>query len=248
MSNRSGKPKIGITTWRRDLPNFTGENDLYTLHVEYVKSVTEAGGIPILLPHSSLEDVSVYLDLLDGLIITGGGDVDPSFYGEENSGLSKGIRVIADEFELALIQQAAKRNLPILGICRGFQISQVAFGGKMMQDIHDAYPLHPRPKNAPEVTESHEVLLEEDSVLHEIYGTNRLTVNSLHHQSVMTVGEGFKIIGRSPDGIVEAVQSDTQWFAFGTQWHPEKLESEGQKVFDYFVNKIKEKNISPIKS
>ena len=205
MSSINEKPKIGITSWRRELPNSTGENDLYTLHVNYVEDVMDAGGVPILLPQSSLEDVSIHLDLLDGLIVTGGGDIDPSFYGEENTGLSMGIRVSADRFELALIQEAANRKLPTLGICRGFQLSQVAFGGKMMQDIHDAYPEHPRAKPAPEVTDSHDVKIEKDSVLFDIYGTDTLTVNSLHHQCVTAVGEGFKVIGRSPDGIIEAV-------------------------------------------
>lgn len=242
MSNTLKKPVIGITTWRRDLPNFTGENDLYTLHIQYHRAVEEAGGLSILLPHSPTTDLIQYLELLDGLIVTGGGDVDPSLYGEENNGQSAGIRTIADEFEIGVIQEAAKRRIPVMGICRGHQLLQVAFGGKLMQDIYDVYPDHPRMgKELPYTNLMHPVVLEKDSILDVLYKTGRITVNSLHHQCVSSVGKGFKAIGWSSDGIIEACQSATDWFAFGVQWHPELLGSQGQKLFDFFMDGINER-------
>lgn len=239
MSKTFKKPVIGITTWRREIPNFTGENDLYTLHVQYHRAVTEAGGVPVLLPHAPITDLVQYLDFVDAIIVTGGGDVNPVFYGEENTGQSLGIQNIADQFEIELIREAAKRNIPILGVCRGHQILQVSFGGKLMQDIYDRYPNHPRMgKEPPHTHLEHPVVLERGSLLDEIYRTDKLMVNSLHHQCVATVGKGFKAIGWSSDGMIEAAQSDTEWLAFGIQWHPELLGHLGQKVFDFFIQRV----------
>jgi putative glutamine amidotransferase len=242
MTKTFKKPVIGITTWRRDLPNFTGENDLYTLHVEYQRAVTEAGGLPVLLPHAPITDLIQYLDLLDALIVTGGGDVNPVFYGAENTGQSVGIRNDADQFEIGLIREAANRNIPTLGVCRGHQILQVSFGGKLMQDIYDRYPNHPRMgKEPPHTHLKHPVIIERGSLLDEIYQTDKLIVNSLHHQCVAAVGKGFKAIGWSSDGMIEAAQSETEWLAFGIQWHPEMLADTGQKVFDFFIQGVRDK-------
>ncbi|GHH99803.1 gamma-glutamyl-gamma-aminobutyrate hydrolase family protein [Neobacillus kokaensis] len=242
MANTRKKPVIGITTWRRDLPNFTSEDDLYTLHFHYHRAVQEAGGIALLLPHSNLADLQQYLQFFDGLVITGGGDVDPVLYGEVNKGQSFGIRTIADEFERALIQEAGKRQIPTLGICRGHQIIQVAFGGNLLQDIYDTYPEHPKMgKEPPHSHLIHPVILEKDSALEAIYGKEEITVNSLHHQCVSSVGEGFKVIGWSSDGMIEACQSETDWFALGVQWHPELLGSQGQQIFDFFIHGITER-------
>ncbi|WP_232698558.1 gamma-glutamyl-gamma-aminobutyrate hydrolase family protein [Brevibacillus daliensis] len=242
MSTIYKKPRIGITTWRRDLPTFLGEKtDLYTLGEEYVRCVIEAGGLPILLPHGPADNIMAYLDLLDGLIVSGGGDIDPLSYGEQDQGKSYDVRRSADYFEINLVQEASKRAMPTMGICRGFQLLQAAFGGKLAQDLHAIYPEHPKNEGdaAYILGQKHRVDLEEDSILAEIYGSTQRQVNTIHHQCVTKAGDGFKEIGWSEDGMIEAVQSQSDWFAFGMQWHPEKMEDPTeQKVFDYFIRYV----------
>ncbi|MFE4199603.1 gamma-glutamyl-gamma-aminobutyrate hydrolase family protein [Aneurinibacillus aneurinilyticus] len=240
-----GKPLIGITTWRRDLPTFLGERtDLYTLGPEYVESIEKAGGIAILLPHTQPKIALAYLDLIDGLLVSGGGDVDPESYGDKNSGQSYEVNAGADAFEIALVQEARKRKIPTLGICRGFQILQVAFEGTMLQDLHEAFPLHPKNEGAPEyiLSQNHKVLLEKDSILAQVYNCSIRTVNTIHHQCIQTIGKGFIPVGWSEDGIIEAVQSSTDWLALGMQWHPEKLEDEKEyALFSYFIKEVEKR-------
>lgn len=236
------RPKIGISTWRRDLPTFLGEKtDLYTLDPDYAKSVWLAGGIPILIPQTSIDLVQDYVDLLDGLIVSGGGDISPLSYEEVDSGQSYDVNVETDRFEIALIHEAAKRNLPTLGICRGFQMMQVAFGGKMLQDLHEKFPNHPKTKGSAEeiLNQRHIVDFTEDCMFAQIYRSTQYDVNTIHHQCVQSVGKGFRAVGWSEDGILEAVESETSWFALGVQWHPEKMKSpQEQELFRYFIQSI----------
>ncbi len=242
-SNQMKKPIIGITTWRRDLPTSLGEKtDLYTLDPAYARCVQQAGGIPLLLPHG-LEDVEVYLDMMDGLVVSGGGDVAPDSYGEEDLGVSYDVNAEADAFEIALLRSAAKRGMPALGICRGAQIMQVAFGGKLIQELHHLYPEHPRSSGTPEkiLNQRHEVVLAEDAQLCKIYGSTNRQVNTIHHQCIHIMGEGFRPVGWSSDGIIEAVESTTSWYALGVQWHPEKMKDAGEHaLFRVFIAKVQE--------
>lgn len=242
--NEGKIPVIGITTWRRDLPTFLGERtDLYTLDPEYSNYVKWAGGLPILLPHS-VEQVEAYLDLVDGLVVSGGGDIAPTSYGEEDLGLSYDVNVDTDHFEIELIRKAAEKRVPTLGICRGFQMMQAAFSGKLLQDLHDTYPDHPKNEGKPEyiLNQRHAVAFTEDSLLAKVYGTTRREVNTIHHQCVHTIGAGFKPIGWSEDGIIEAVESTTEWFAVGVQWHPEKLKDHSEhELFRYFIQHVRQK-------
>lgn len=235
------KPIIGITTWRRNLPTFLGEEtDLYTLDPEYASCVEHAGGLPILLGQH-IPNIDAYIEILDGLIISGGDDVDPSMYGEENLGESHVVNKQIDQFEVALIQQAQAKGIPTLGICKGFQLLNVAFGGKLLQDLHKAYPDHPRTEGSPEyiLSQRHPVRFTEDSLLSHIYGRQERMVNTIHHQCVHVLGKGFKAVGFSHDGLIEAIESTTEWFALGVQWHPEKMaDLEEAKLFHYFIRYI----------
>ncbi|MGO0063431.1 gamma-glutamyl-gamma-aminobutyrate hydrolase family protein [Brevibacillus fluminis] len=237
------KPIIGITPWRRDLPTFLGEKtDLYTLDPEYSNCIELAGGVPVILTQN-LANIASYMELLDGLVVSGGGDVDPRSYGEENSGQSYDVNEKADEFEIALLREAAARRLPVLGICRGFQMMQVAFGGAMHQDLHSVYPAHPKNQGDAEtiLAQRHPVKLAEGSWLARAYGTTERIVNTIHHQCVRVLGDGFKPVGWSEDGIVEAVEAQTQWQAIGVQWHPEKLKNEAELgLFRAFIEGIEE--------
>lgn len=241
--NAAKKPVIGITTWRRELPTFLGEKtDLYTLDPEYSNYVESAGGVPILLPHS-LEQIEAYLDLVDGLIVSGGGDIDPSSYQEVNQDQSYDVNVDVDRFELSLIRKAAEKKVPTLGICRGFQMLQVAFGGSLLQDLHGAYPEHPKNEGKPEyiLSQRHGVTFAEDSWLAKVYGTSDRMVNTIHHQCIHTLGTGFKPVAWSEDAIIEAVESETEWFAVGVQWHPEKLKDVSEhELFRFFIRHVQQ--------
>jgi len=233
------KPVVGITTWRRDFPTFLGEKtDLYTLGTEYVEWVEQAGGVAVMFPHSHAH-VDKYLDIIDVLVLSGGGDIDPANYGQQNDGLSYEINPDADRFEISLIRKAADRKLPTFGICRGFQIMQVAFGGDMLQDLQAQYPEHPSIAGSPEqiLGQRHKVRFLPDSFMARAYGSLELEVNTIHHQCVRTLGKGFKATAWSEDGIIEAAESETDWLAMGVQWHPEKIAD--LELFREFLNEVK---------
>jgi len=239
--SKQRKPIIGITPWRRDLPTFLGEQtDLYTLDPEYSNCVELSGGLPVILSHN-VANINAYLEIIDGLIVSGGGDVDPRSYGQENHGQSYDVNADADLFEITLIKEAAKKGIPTLGICRGFQMLQVAFGGNLLQDLHGEYPQHPKNQGKPEyiLSQRHSINLTEDSWLANVYGTTHRVVNTIHHQCIHRLGKGFKPVGWSEDGIVEAVESESDWLAIGVQWHPEKLKDAfEQELFQHFIKHV----------
>lgn len=244
LQNDHHPPIIGITTWRMQLTNLPRgrtENDLDTLSHEYVAAVFAAGGLPVLLPQGTKRDAADFVRCLDGLLLSGGGDIDPRSYGEVNEGLSSDTSLAADRFEMALIHEAKKRKLPTLGICRGLQVLSVAFGGTMHQDLHPLYPRHPvvKGKTREEILPMrHSIRLKPGCQLEQVFGCTTLEVNSIHHQCVRQLGEGLEAVGWSEDGIIEAVESTDDWLCWGVQWHPEKM---GQQVlFEAFIQKVKE--------
>jgi putative glutamine amidotransferase len=239
------RPIIGITCWRQHLTKVLEgrtETNLYTLAEEYVACVRKAGGLPVLLPHGRPGDAARYLSIMDGLLLSGGGDIDPISYGEVNEGLSYDTNMAADQFEMALIHEAKKLNIPTLGICRGVQILTVAFGGKMHQELHHIYPRHPKVKGKEReeiLALRHGLRLKPGSQLAQVYGCTEMEVNSIHHQCIRSMGQGFDAVGWSEDGIIEAIESTGSWLCWGVQWHPEKMEGQ-QVIFDAFIQKVKE--------
>ncbi|MGI8824620.1 MAG: gamma-glutamyl-gamma-aminobutyrate hydrolase family protein [Chloroflexota bacterium] len=216
-------PVIGITAWRRSLPTFLGEKtDLYTLGREYVDSVLRAGAEPLIIPRA--RSAPAILDALDGLILSGGDDVHPSSYGDEVNDASVGVDLDVDRWEIALIREAARRHMPVLGICRGMQIMAVAFGGRMVQDLSEHNEAHDIYGRAAEdiLAERHPVFLESGSRLAAIYGENTKPVNTIHHQAVIDPGR-LRASARGPAGLIEAVEDADGWDAIGVQWHPEKM-------------------------
>lgn len=230
-------PKIGITTWLRPLPTYLGAQTwLYTLGREYVERTQAAGGLPLLLPH--LADVEETLDLLDGLVLSGGGDLHPESYGEMDEGTSSGISLEADRWEIALVRSARKRRLPLLGICRGVQIMAVALGGRLSQEISGraGHPALDRLAGEAILGLRHEVNLEPTCALAAIYGQTTLQVNTIHHQAVSDAGEA-RVVGYGAGEVIEALQArEDDWPALGVQWHPEKLPgSREDRLFAYIV-------------
>lgn len=190
----------------------------------YYQSILKAGGIPIILPPYDHPDGLIQtLDRIDGLVLTGGGDINPLFLGEEPVRELHSINPKRDRQELLLTKLAADRQVPILGICRGIQILNAAFDGELYQDIHSQME-GTRIKHSQDLDRSyasHTVHLEADSLLYRLFGTETLAVNSFHHQAVKSPAPGFQVCARSTDGVIEAIESTEYKSILGVQWHPE---------------------------
>lgn len=210
------RPVIGLTGNYRD-----GD---CTLAPGYWKSVALAGGIPVILPPlSDPQALGNSLDHIDGLLLTGGGDINPLYVDEEPLRQLHDITPYRDEAEMLVARMAVDRHMPVLGICRGIQILNLAMGGKIYQDFLTQgggdYILHSQ--HLPREYASHTVCVAEGSTLEKVMKTNELKVNSFHHQSVSEPAPGMRICGTSPDGIIEAIESDCGLPLMGVQWHPE---------------------------
>ena len=224
------RPLIGITTDYVDIDA--------SLRDRYYQQVVSAGGVPVLIPPVEHTDVILNtLENIDGLILTGGGDLNPLWSGEEPEKGLHHVNSARDLPELLITRLAFNRQIPILGICRGIQTLAVALGGKVIQDISCSIK-HSQEADRTEPT--HSVLLENDSVLHEIYQTDKIFVNSFHHQAVKCPGDGFKVTATSSDGIIEGIESTDYKSVIGVQWHPEWLEAEGLKLFQWLVHRAEE--------
>ena len=230
------KPVIGITGNYGELTCKLAEG--------YYKSVVRAGGVPVIIP--PLSDTSVIintLEHLDGLILSGGADYDPHYAGEEPCPLLGTINEERDLPELFITQLAYNRQLPILGICRGIQTLAMVLGGHVRQDISDIWQHNHSQEEARHVA-THSVTVEKDSLLYNIYSGSKLftlhsslftlEVNSFHHQAVDDAGPRFRVIARSDDGIIEAMESTEYKSILGVQWHPECLEN-GAPIFQWLV-------------
>lgn len=190
---------------------------------DYVQSTVMAGGAPFILPViGDYEAVKVQVETVDGIIISGGYDVDPLIYGEEPSQKQGGLCPERDQYDLMIIKAAMELKKPILGICRGMQILNAAFGGTIYQDlsqIEGCYIKHSQ-GSRPEVA-SHSVKVEKGTKLHEILGEEIFT-NSHHHQTLKDIAPGFKVSARAKDGVIEAFEME-EGFIIGVQWHPEMM-------------------------
>lgn len=214
--NHKDAPVIGITG------NFSDGN--LTLAPGYYTSILKAGGIPFIIPPFENTDIMIsLLDSLDGLLLTGGGDINPLFLHEEPVKELHNINPYRDRQELLLTRLAANRQIPILGICRGMQIMNVALGGSIYQDIHVQME-GTRIKHSQDMDRafaSHTIRIEEGSLLARIMKTTSLPVNSFHHQAVNEAAPGFRISARATDNVAEAIESTEYKSMLGVQWHPE---------------------------
>jgi len=192
----------------------------------YKRALLDVGLFPAVLPPVEPALAVAALDAAAGLVLTGAGgeDVDPRSYDEllhPATGLTNAAR---DAYEIALFRAAAERHLPTLALCRGIQIANVAVGGSLLQDIPSQRPVNFHPTSGTRSERVHAVDLESDSRLREILGADRVTVNSFHHQAIARVASSIRVVGTSPDGIVEAIEwRDPTWWMVGVQWHPEDL-------------------------
>lgn len=221
------KPLIGISPTPEEKDFDHGHFRRYALANTYTTSVLAAGGIPVILPPhpDAIDDL---LDALDGIIFSGGSDLDSSHWNEEPHPTAYGFDSERDDFEIRAVRKAVERDMPMLGICRGIQSVNVALGGSIVQDIPDQMPgsLQHRQHVDGKMndTTSHSVrIVEGDNLLYTIHGDTVMETNSFHHQAIKELGEGLEVIATSEDGVVEAVWRPDMTFGLAVQWHPEML-------------------------
>lgn len=220
----SQQPLIGITG---GLTTNKAGSKVCQVGQAYILAVQKAGGVPVMIPvGSDASSLDALLLKVDGLLFTGGGDIDPQRFNGKPHPRVYGISPERDEMEFSLLAKVLDACKPFLAICRGIQVLNVAFGGDLYTHVqdqhlpslrHDWYPKFPRDKLA------HEVDLVKGSKLHEIFGKDQIRVNSLHHQGVAGVGKGLTATAFAPDGLVEGLEVEDADFALGVQWHPECL-------------------------
>lgn len=226
------RPLIGITTYVTPARWAYWNVEAALIPQDYVNKVEHAGGRALLAP-PTLEGVDETLDALDGLILTGGSDLDPVLYNEEAHPETFGIQPMRDDAELALLHGAIDRNMPVLGICRGSQVINVGLGGSLLQHVPDIVGHEGHRHNPPGEFIEHEVDVLPDTRLAEILGT-RARVQSHHHQGLKSIGEGLREAARSSgDGLIEAIEAPDRRFAVGVLWHPEA--GEGDALFAALV-------------
>lgn len=210
------RPLIGISSYGR-----AGERQTFSLPCEYVDVVRLAGGVPLMLPAVEGE-VPEALEVIDALILPGGGDVDPAHYGGVRHDANYGISPERDGFELNLARAAlARGDLPVLCICRGMQLLNVALGGDLVSHIPDQYGTQVVHRHPDVLPVQHDVRIEPTSRVARILEATEVVVHSFHHQAVGRLGRGLRAVAWSPDGVIEAVESDEHPFVVGVQWHPE---------------------------
>jgi len=233
------KPNIGITAaTERVSYGVWEEMPAIISPASYVRAVQRAGGRTILLSPDpeDAKNPDVVLDLLDALIVTGGaGDLDPALYGQEPHPETGPVQEERDAYELALVRAAVERRMPILGICRGMQIINVAYGGGIEQHLPDVLG-HERHRHTAGVFADHEVGLKPDSLAARSAGSKRTLARSHHHQGVREIGDGLSVTGRTDDGAVEAIEDPSCPFVLGVLWHPE--EDEKSRIIKALVSEV----------
>lgn len=238
------KPLIGLTT-----EHFSSsyrpekDRDVEGVLVTYINAVLGAGGLPVLIPLSIQgDDLRALYERLDGVLLPGGCDIAPAYFNEEPSPNLGTVDLDRDRSEIAVAQYALNEGKPLLGVCRGMQVINVAQGGSLYQDLPSEY-FAPLARHAHPVSEfprehlAHLVRVEEESHLARVLGNPIVTVNSRHHQSVKQVGQGLVVVAKAPDGVIEGVEKPGHPFALGVQWHPENLQTqpEMKRLFEKFI-------------
>lgn len=210
----------------------------------YPRAVAAAGGIPLLIPLEMDEQAlrAIY-ERLDGMVLTGGGDIEPSRYGAEASPLTVGVHAGRDQIEIQLAQWAVEDDKPLLGICRGNQVLNVALGGTLIQDIHEEIPgslEHDHSTDDWFTRLPHGVKFARGSKIHTALGLDgdRLAVNTMHHQSVGTVASSLCVVASADDGVIEGIEHPERRFIVGVQWHPEALFSQHEPHLRLFKSLV----------
>jgi len=232
------RPTIGITA--RRIPDKGDRERRQNVSVgcghAYLKEVVRAGGAPLLLPPTrEIGNIRAAMSALDGLLLTGGGDVDPSEYGAKRSPKTRRIDRARDRTEIESIRLALRVGQPIVAICRGIQVLNVALGGDLIQDIETEVK---GAKRHSDPAPRHTIEVEANSLLASLIGGGQIRVNSSHHQAVGRLGKGLRVVARAPDGVIEAVEMDDRSPVLGVQFHPERMAEKDprfQAIFNWLI-------------
>lgn len=235
------KPLIGCTTYR--LTSAQGQMPLFALRPAYVNAVKAAGGIPVLIPLGlDTDDLRTLFDQVDGLLVPGGGDIEPTQYqGQNDHELVEGVDVDRDRVEIQLVRWAVAENKPMFAICRGLQVFNVALGGSLWEDVRTQMPdamFHSYLDLQPRDYRAHAVTAVSPSRLAEQMGATEIMVNSLHHQGIRRMAADLTAVAHAPDGLIEGIEIPDHPYAIGVQWHPEDLaptEPAMQALFDGLI-------------
>lgn len=234
----TGNPLIGITTSRTTNQIGTAQT---SVNEDYIRAITDADGSPLLIPNNiNLENLEDLVIKLDGIMFSGGGDIDPGAYGSQYHPKVNGIDHTRDQLELDLFKIVHQKEIPYLGICRGLQIVNVALGGTLYEDISDQRPgslQHQTPKKFPRDHLAHTVIIDSDNLLERNFNDKQVKVNSMHHQGIKTLAPRLKPIAYAPDGLIEACEQIDHRFGVCVQWHPECIPDDAnmQQLFKSFI-------------
>ncbi len=233
----SDLPSIGIS-WCEDLDTNEHSEDLQV----YINAVEQAGGAAVLLPlFEDEEQAQEALASLDGLVLTGGEDIDPSYYNEEPDSYLEDVNAARDKSDYILLSAALEKDMPVLAICRGCQYLNVICGGALYQDIPTQYDTDILHRSVDQIDfEYHDINVLEGSHLADIMGAGGLNVNSWHHQCIKGLGEGLEVVATSSDGIAEAIEKEDATFVVGLQFHPEWHIDDGDTDFLAIFEKLVE--------
>ncbi len=230
------KPLIGLNAdyraAKKDSPAFS------FVCAGYYDSVREAGGLPIVLPPTDNDvDLGRLLDLLDGVVLVGGADLDPRRDGYMLHPSVRPLDARREEFDRRLMRMIAKRRMPVFGIGVGLQLLNVSQGGTLLLHIPEDLPKALPHKDLIDASHRHGLEVVPDSLMERVYGDGEIRVNSLHHMAVDDVAPGFRVTARCPDGVIEAIESTSDWLAFGTQFHPEAESASALdlRIFEEFI-------------
>lgn len=235
------KPIIGITS---DV-----EPKTHKLQNTYIQAIIASGGIPFIIPTGVETDIGQITSVIDGLLVSGGGDINPLEFNEEPIPRLGDVTPERDSMELELVRQMLSLDKPILGICRGHQVLNVALGGTIYQDINSqiATPLLQHNQNAKRDHQSHTVNVVKDTLLASITSSEKILVNSFHHQSVKDIPSPLIVSGQASDGVTEAIESTKHHFVLGVQWHPEALlhkeDQVSDRLFKAYINACLERMV-----
>ena len=228
------KPVVGITTYLTRATFGSWEEETALVPADYIRAIERAGGRALLVPPSE-EAIDETLDSLDGLIFSGGADLDPGLYGQEPHPETKGVQGERDRAELALLQAALARDMPVLAVCRGSQVLNVALGGDLVQHLPEVVG-DEKHKHTPGEYADHNVTVEPNTRLGSLIG-DRAPVKSHHHQGFGRLGEGLRESARAEDGTLEALEDPSRRFALGVLWHPEA--GEDMRLFEALVEEAR---------
>lgn len=230
-------PLIGVTTYLERAQQGVWDVRAAFLPEQYLTGVTASGGIALLLPPQNPEAADAAIAGMDGLILSGGADVAPELYGEERHPLTDPARVDRDAWELALFREAERRRIPVLAICRGLQLVNVARGGTLQQHLPESLGTE-RYRLGGGVFAENDIEVSDDTALAGVLGAGDVRVHSYHHQGIDRLGEGLVVAARSDDGLVQAFVDTSAGHVVGIQWHPEE-NAEDRRLFADLVSQAR---------